>query len=272
MDVGCPTNSTSFGADSGSNSLFRSYAPRAEAWRNFPALGTQKQSRFDKAEVLPCHNRILDFRLTATDGRSGQDFEDIRVSVNAAAGPFEIISVATPITAGTVFAVDWEVAGTNLAPIFCDNVDIDLIDFAPGGGSYSVYPLATIPPGTIPNNGSALVAVSPADSQHLNARIRVKCSDNIFYDISDTDLTVSAVGTPVLMGDTNFTTRTYGNVAITGFSAPACGAIAECEIPDPGEPDSGGSANGDSSAVDFRWLLLLGGILLIARARRARSA
>jgi len=269
MDVGCPTNTTSFGTDNGSNPLFRSYQPRPEPWRNFPALGTQKQSRFDKAEVLSCHDRTLDFRLTATDGRSGQDFEDVRVSVSTAAGPFQITSVATPIVAGTDFAVVWDVAGTNLAPINCANVDIDLIDFAAGGGSYSVYSLGT----TITNNGSALVTVNPADSQHQNARIRVKCSDNIFYDLSDTDLTVTAVGTPVLMDDTAFTTRSYGNVAITGFSAPVCGAVVECEIPpDPGDPDFGGSGNGDSSAVDYRWLLLLGGFLVIARVRRARRA
>jgi hypothetical protein len=187
--------------------------------------------------------------------------------VSAAAGPFQITSIATPIIAGTDFAVDWDVAGTNLAPINCANVDIDLIDFAPDGGTYSIYQL-----GTRTNNGSALVKVDLANSQHLNARIRVKCSDNIFYDLSDTDLTVSAVGTPVLMNDTKFTSRSYGNAAITGFSAPACGAIVECEIPDPGGPDSGGSADFDSSAVDYRWLLLLGGILLIARVRRARSA
>ena len=78
MDAGCPTISTSFGTDNGSNALFRSYVPRGESWRNFPALGTQVQGRFDKAEVLPCQNRDLDFRLTARDGNSGQDTADVR--------------------------------------------------------------------------------------------------------------------------------------------------------------------------------------------------
>jgi hypothetical protein len=263
MDVGCPTNSTSFGTDNGSNPLFRSYAPRAEALRNFPALGTQKQSRFDKAEVLSCHDRTLDFRLTATDGRSGQDFEDVRVSVSTAAGPFEITSVAASIFAGTAFAVDWDVAGTNLAPINCANVDIDLIDFSADGATYSVYPL-----GTSPNDGSALVTVNPADSQHFNGRIRVKCSDNIFYDLSDTDLTVTPVIGSTLMDDTEFTTRTYGNIGLTGFSAPVCGAIVDCGLPPPPDEDDGGTKNGDASAFGPNWLLLLGGFLLFARKRR----
>jgi hypothetical protein len=266
MDVGCPTDTTSFGTDNGSNPLFRSYAPRAEARRNFPALGTQKQSRFDKAEVLSCHNRTLDFRLTATDGRSGQDFEDVRVSVSTAAGPFKITSVATPIIAGTDFAVVWDVAGTNLAPINCANVDIDLIDFTADGSRYSVYPL-----GTRTNNGSALVTVNPADSRHENVRIRVKCSDNIFYDLSNIDLTVGAATLPaVLMDDTEFTTRTYGNIAITGFSAPVCGAIVDCGLPPPsdGDEDDGGTKNGDASAFGLYWLLILGGLAALRRVCR----
>jgi len=263
MDAGCATDVASFGTDNGSNALFRSYAPRAEAWRNFPALGTQIQSRYDKAEVLPCLNRALDFRLTATDGRSGQDFEDVRVVVDATAGPFEITNVGTPIVAGTAFAVVWDVAGTNLAPVNCANVDIDLIDFSPGYGSYSVYPL-----GTRLNNGSTLVTVNPPNSEHMNARIRVKCSNNIFYDISDNDLTVTAVGMAVPMGDTEFTTRTYGDVAITGFVAPACGPVVDCSPP---PPDDNRTANGDASSIGYGWLLLLGGLAVLRRFRHRQG-
>ena len=261
IDAGCPTDAASFGTDIGSNALFRGYEPRADAWRNFPALGTQLQRRFDKAEVLPCHNRALDFRLTATDGRSGQDFEDVRVSVDAGAGPFEITNLdpAPPIVAGTAFPVNWDVAGTNLAPINCATVDIDLIDFSPGYGSYSRYPL-----GTRANTGSTLVTVNPANSQHMNARIRIKCSDNIFYDISDADLTVTAVGAPVAMGDTDFTTQFYANIGITGFTAPACGPIVDCSPP---PPDDDRTANGDASSFGYGWLLLLGGLAALRRTR-----
>ena len=186
------------------------------------------------------------------------------VSVSAAAGPFKITSVATPIIAGTDFAVVWDVAGTNLAPINCANVDIDLIDFAPSGGTYSIYPLATVL-----NNGSALVTVNPADSRHENVRIRVKCSDNIFYDLSDIDLTVSAAILPaVLMDDTEFTTRTYGNIAITGFSAPVCGAIVDCGLSPPTDGDGDGSKNGDASAFGLNWLLILGGLAALRRVCR----
>jgi len=264
MDAGCPTDAASFGTDNGSNPLFRSYAPRAESWRNFPALGTQIQSRYDKAEVLPCHDRTLDFRLTATDGRSGQDFEDVRVVVDTAAGPFEITSVATPIVAGAAFAVDWDVAGTNLAPVNCANVDIDLIAFAPGYSDYSVYPLATVA-----NSGNALVAINPATSSHPRARVRVKCSDNIFYDISDTDLTVTeGIGPAVTLGDTDFTTQFYADVAITGFTAPACGAIVDCSPPPPPPADDNDTSEYDASSFGYTWLLLLAGLAALRKIRR----
>lgn len=265
MDTGCPTDVASFGTDNGSNPLFRSHEPRAESWRNFPAMGTQLQSRFDKAEVLPCQDRVLDFRVTATDGRSGQDFEDMRVTVNASAGPFEITNLnpAPPIVAGTAFAVTWDVAGTNLAPISCSNVEIDLIDFAAGYGTYSVYPL-----GTRANTGSTMVTVNPANSQHANARIRVKCSNNVFYDLSEVDLAVTAVGAPVVMGDTDFTTRTYGNIATTGFTAPACGAVVNCSPP---PIVSSRDKNGDASAFELTWLLMLGGLAALRRVCRRQG-
>lgn len=266
MDAGCPTDVASFGTDNGSNPLFRSYAPRAESWRNFPALGTQIQSRYDKAEVLPCHDRTLDFRLTATDGRSGQDFEDIQVTVNAAAGPFEITNLnpAPPIVAGTAFTVNWDVAGTDLAPVNCANVDIDLIAFAPGYGSYSRYPL-----GSTLNDGNALVTINPPSANHPRARVRVKCSDNIFYDISDVDLSVTPVppADPPL-GDTDFTVRVYANSLITGFVAPACGAIVDCSPPPTG---SSGGKNGDASAFELTWLLMLGGLAALRRFRRRQG-
>jgi hypothetical protein len=267
MDVGCATDDASFGTDNGSNALFRSYAPRADSWRNYPALGTQVQSRFDKAEVLPCHARALDFRLTATDGRSGQDFEDVRVSVDAGAGPFEITNLdpAPPIVAGTAFAVNWDVAGTNAGtPTNCANVDIDLIAFSPGYADYSVYPLSTTA-----NNGSALVVINPATSTHPRARVRVKCSNNVFYDISDTDLTVTqGIGPATPLGDTDFTTRFYANNAITGFVAPACGAIVDC-TPPPAVDNR--RASGDASSFGYSWLLLLGGLAALRRILRRQG-
>ena len=265
MNTGCPTDATSFGTDNGSNPLFRSYAPRAESWRNFPALGTQIRRRYDKAEVLPCHDRALDFRLTVSDDRSGQDFEDVRVTVNNAAGPFEITNLdpAPPIFSGSAFTVDWDVAGTNLAPISCTNVDIDLLTFNLTYSRYSIHPLATVL-----NSGSALVNILPNTATHPRARVRVKCSDNIFYDVSDVDLVVTqGIGPGVTMDDDDFVARAFVNASTTSLSAPACGPIVDCS-----PPPTVDRRGGDASAFGHAWLLLLGGLAVVRRIRRAVRA
>ena len=272
MDAGCPTNAISFGTDTGFNGLFRSYEPRKNvSKRNFPALGTQLGGLFDDAEVIPCNDRDVNLRLTVRDGFSGRDSEDVRVTVRDTGEVFEITNLDTEFqiyATGTPLPVTWRVAGTDQAPINCSNVDIELLTISADGSSYSVHRLLTTA-----NDNSESVDIIPASSSHPRARIRVKCSDNIFYDISAADFSVdgTASGVGVFSDDEN--TTFYNNNGTTGLAAPACGAVVECQAPDDSDDsDSGGSANGDASAFDYRWLLLLCGGLLIARVRRTRSA
>ena len=265
MDAGCPTNSASLGTDNGSNALFRSYLPRDQSWRNFPALGTQVRGRFDKAEVLPCNNRDLDFRLTARDGKSGQDFEDVRVSVDKSAGPFEITNLGTAQTitsASGPVTVSWNVANTNLPPINCANVAIDLLTFSDTAPplpidpphTYSIHPLVA----STANVGIAAVNLIPLTKSHPSARIRVKCVNNIFYDISDADLEI--VGTdpkPDNFSDTDDVFYFPANMFLTDPVARACGAVVECATPPAPPVDSSGSKGGGSGAFDYLWLMIM---------------
>jgi len=265
MDAGCPTNSASLGTDNGSNALFRSYVPRGQSWRNFPALGTQVRGRFDKAEVLPCQNRELDFRLTARDGNSGQDIEDVRVSVEKSAGPFEItnLDIVQIIFAGTDFPVNWDVANTNLPPINCQNVDFDLVSFSADYSTYSIQPLVAA---SNLNDGSEIVRLNPASATHSRSRVRVKCSDNIFYDISDVDLIFSATMNPASdLSDTDFTTYSFENIFITDTVAPVCAAVVDCSAPIVANSKSSGRGSG---AVDTLWLLLMTGMIALVKLRR----
>ena len=272
MDVGCPTNSTSFGTDIGSNTLFRSYVPRDQTWRNFPALGTQVRGKFDKAEVLPCNNRDLNFRLTARDGSSGQDIEDVRVSVDKSAGPFEITNLKTPVTpiyAGTAFEVIWDPANTSLPPVNCLNVDFDLVSFSPDYARYSIYPLDAA---SNDNDGIEFVTLDPTianpiSAPHPRSRVRVKCSDNIFYDLSDTDLTIEGdmMSPDVALDDTAVAAYSFVTSAIaTATVAPACGVPVECAPP----ADSGRSAGRSSGAFDYLWLLMMTAIVALVKCYR----
>jgi hypothetical protein len=263
MDAGCPTDANSYGTDIGSNPLFRSYLPRDVARRNFPALGTQLQGFYDDAEVVPCNTRELNFRLTARDNFSGQGSADINISVADTGAAFEITNLNDGKTINTqqLINVNWRVAGTNVAPINCSKVDIHLLTFSDNYASYSEYPLEI----NIPNDGTETVnfPISLQAKSHPRARIRVKCSDNIFYDISDASFAV--VGTTAeLIGDTDNLTF-FNNNGTTGTVAPACGAVVQC---DSGSDGTNASSGGGSGALDYRWLLFMAGLLMLA-ARRA---
>ncbi|MCP4334783.1 MAG: hypothetical protein GY785_19175 [Gammaproteobacteria bacterium] len=269
MDAGCPTNAKSYGTDTGYNALFRSYLPRNVPKRHFPALGTQLQGLYDDAEVVPCNTRDVNLRLTVRDDLSGVGSANVRVSVQNTGATFEILNLATPqtIVDGAVFDVTWRVAGTDQPPISCANVDIDLLTFADGYASYSVYPLLMTP--TL-NNGSASVSI-PKEKSHPRARIRVKCSNNVFYDISSVDLVIDGTDPDPLTGNFSDTETPvfFNNSGSTGPVAPACGAVVHCNNTADSSFDSGWGDSGRSSgAVDYQWLLLLTGIFLLSCIRR----
>jgi hypothetical protein len=276
MDAGCPTDAASFGTDNGSNALFRSYIPRSESMRNFPALGTQVRGRFDQAEVLPCNNRDLNFRLTARDGNSGQAVEDVRVSVSNSAGPFEITNLDStqPIFAGTAFAVNWDVADTNLRPINCLNVEFDLISFSDNYSKYSIHPLAA---DSSENDGNELVTFNPdpaiiavpETATHSRSRVRVKCSDNIFYDISDVNLTVTAtMAPPVNLDDNDIIAYSFANFFITEPVARACGAVVDCTPLPVAPPVESSGSKGGGGALDYLWLLMMTGMIAAVKLFR----
>ncbi|MDH3449774.1 MAG: M12 family metallo-peptidase [Gammaproteobacteria bacterium] len=262
MNTGCPTDFSSFGTDIGSNPLFRSRAPRAQARRNFPALGTQLENMFDKAEVMPCHDRELNFRLTALDGNSGQDTEDISITITTSAGPFRITSPNTPtlLPAGLPFDVVWDVAGTRLAPVSCDTVDIDLLAFSAGHVSYAPHFL-----GAFDNTGNASVIVNPPSAAHFPVRIRVKCSSSIFYDVSDADMSLqqSTMGMPTTLDSSLFATETSANPDLLVAVAPVCGPVVDCTSSLPPV-----SSERDSSSIDLLWLLVLSGLVSLIKIYR----
>ena len=221
MDAGTPTNSNTFGSDLGDNSLFRSYEPRAVSFRNFPTLGTQLNNASDDAEVLPTSARDLNLRLTVRDGNSGQVTDEVRVSVTTTSGPFRVTSHTVPSNIAPItgqITVNWNPANTTAAPVNCANVDIDLLTFNAGCTSYSVQQMVN--PGPYPNDGEQLVTLP--DISNAISRIRVKCSDNIFYDISDANLNITGTA-PIMIYDNTVFSNPGGTV---NTMAQICPAVA----------------------------------------------
>ncbi len=174
------------GIDTGSGPIFRSFPATTNSVRTFPALITLINNTAPaKGSVLPSTNRTLTFRLTVRDGKGGVVNDDANVAVTTNAGPFEVTSPNTPLNwiGNTIQQVQWDVANTNNFPVNCDNVDIL---FSDDNG----FTFPTVLLNSAPNDGSASVLVPNADVNQ--ARIKVACSDNVFFDMNDESFSITA--------------------------------------------------------------------------------
>ncbi len=187
VNIGHATNIDSFGTDITNNPLMRSYLPRSTRSRYFPRLEAVLSDSNNKAETLPTRDRSLKFRASVRDGRGGMDSDDVTIIANSAAGPFRVTSHGNPasLSGGDTQTVNWSVANTDKPPVNCTNVDIDLLMLDARKENYCVAQLA----GDVPNTGSATVALPNLSA--ANARLRVSCSNNIFYALSGTDLEIT---------------------------------------------------------------------------------
>lgn len=171
---------------------FRSYLPNKAPVRYFPNMTTVLAgSLFTAAtelnvEYLPSVARTLNFRLTVRDNKTGagaNTYDDMKVTVSSAAGPFKVTVPNTAVTyaGNSSQTVTWDVASSTEAPVSCANVDI-LIS-TDGGTTWS--PLAT----STANDGSEVVLLPNLDT--TAARIMVKANGNIFFDVSDANFTIT---------------------------------------------------------------------------------
>jgi subtilisin-like proprotein convertase family protein len=176
----------------GDDPLFRSFAPVNTGQRYFPTITNIINNSTTIGELLPSYARTLNFRLTARDNRTGGGgvcFDEIAVAVDANAGPFIVTSPNTAViwSTGTFQTVTWDVAKTNLAPINCANVTIELS--TDGGLTYPATLLASTP-----NDGTAEIIVP--DNATTTARIRVRAAGNVFFDISNINFTIQKTTKP----------------------------------------------------------------------------
>ena len=131
-------------------------------------------------------DRTLNLRLTARDGRlggGGIGRADTKLTLAEDTGPFLVTSHAAPATlpAGSVQPVTWDVAGTDVAPISATQVTIRL---STDGGVTYPHVLAQ---GTA-NDGSQPVTLPIVNT--TKARIKVEAVGNVFFDVSEADLTI----------------------------------------------------------------------------------
>ena len=176
-----PQNTSVFGP------MFRSDDPLSSPDRYMPAITTviigQTQSLW---EVVPSVGRTMNFRYTVRDnvaGGASSASDNMVVTTDGVSGPFVVTSQSTATTWQTQSfeTITWDVAGSDLAPVNCANVDV--LFSTNGGLTYSIVVASAIP-----NNGSASVYVPSVNT--TSGRFMIICSDNIFYDINGGVITV----------------------------------------------------------------------------------
>lgn len=175
-----PTSSNSVGP------MFRSEAPTSSNTRYLPNLTDLLNNVSPTWEVLPSVDRTLNFRFTVRDNHQGggcTEEDDVVISVEGDAGPFQITYPNTAViwSALSNQTVTWDVNSTNVAPVNSPNVDILLS--TDGGLTYPII-LAS----GVSNDGSHSISVP--NNQTSTARIMVRGTNHIFFDLSNQNFTI----------------------------------------------------------------------------------
>ncbi|HHQ4579465.1 TPA: reprolysin-like metallopeptidase [Aeromonas hydrophila] len=185
IDLGTESSSPATMVDDGSRPLFRFVSPTSSPERILPSLPSLLSGTLAKGEAWPTTNRDLNFRLTVRDGKGGVASDDMKVQVVNTGSAFRLTApLGVALTPGASQAVSWDVAGTTLATISCSKVDLFITQNE--GTSWSNLAVSQ------PNSGAATVTL-PADLASA-ARLKVACSDNIFFAISPAKLPVVQSG------------------------------------------------------------------------------
>lgn len=173
-------------ATSGPN--FRSLSPSASPNRYMPPLANVVAGNLAPTwEVLPTVARTMNFAFTVRDNRTpngGQTKRDDMVVTVANVGPFLVTSPNTAVSyvGNTSQTVTWDVAGTTGNGINCANVDILLS--TNGGLTFTTTLLANTP-----NDGTQSVVIP--NTPGTTNRIMIMGSNHIFYDVSNTNFTIT---------------------------------------------------------------------------------
>lgn len=164
---------------------FRSRTPSSSPVRYFPPLNNVMLNNLTpNYEVISSVARNYTFALTVRDNQSpngGQTNRDDMVVTVANTGPFQVTSPSAAVTweAGSNQTITWDVAGTT-----ANGINTPYVNIYQGNTAGFTTLLAS----KVPNDGSETITVPTTTS---SARIMVAGYDNIFYDLSNANHTIS---------------------------------------------------------------------------------
>lgn len=198
FDLGTASSSPSTMIDDGSRPLFRFFEPNSSENRYLPRLSDVVDGSTILGESYATTNRDLNFRFSVRDGQGGVAYDDMRVIVTNSAGPLRVIEPSSGAfwTSGDSETLTWDVANTDLAPINCSQVDILLS--SDGGVNFNIELLSNTA-----NDGESQVTVPAVSSDRV--RVMLRCSDNIFFALSEANTEIENTQNntaPVAVNDT----------------------------------------------------------------------
>jgi hypothetical protein len=214
-DLGTASTSVATAStDDGSRPLFRSYAPTTSGLRYFPSMTyvlnnanvppttyACSSGTCLTGETLPTTSRPMHYYATIRDNRSGGggiNTAAITVTSTTAAGPFVVTApnTALSLSGGAAQVVTWNVASTTASPVSVANVRILL---STDGGTTFGTELAA----STANDGSESVTLPNITT--TTARIKVEAVGNIFFDVSNTNFSITTslfTDNPLVAGTT----------------------------------------------------------------------
>lgn len=265
LDTGSLANVTDPQVAGDNFPLFRSILPSTGgATRYFPRLsylGGSPTTTTNLSERLPTVSRLLNFKCTVRDYHAGAgaaynatasgivggvtESSLVTLTVSAAnSTPFAVLAPNTGAkwVAGSTQTVSWNGVGTKSSAVNCQTVNIRLS--TDGGATYPTVLAAGVP--NADGTGSASVTV-PAGLNTTAARVMVEAADNYFFDISDSNFTITTgpvatslspasgpVGTVVTITGDNFGTAaadlSVTFTSLTGTVAATINSVTNTSI------------------------------------------
>ena len=170
--------------DTGNNAYIRSRPKSTSPVRYIPRRSDLANGISVKGEHLVATDRKMEFYVTARDGKGGTNFDNMNVTFVGTGRPFSITSHrnAETLIKGASTRIEWDVAGTDDAPISCAKVNIWLIQ--PSGNDIKLIETA--------NDGQEQVMIPTNSPDFENGRVLINCSSNIFFNISTGSLKVTS--------------------------------------------------------------------------------
>ena len=165
-------------APSGSQPIFRSFSPSTSSTRVFPRMQDLLSGTNTIGEILPTYARDLTFRLTVRDNRAGSggvSYDQMSFEVVDNDG-FSVNNISENWEYGNTYNVSWNPNETNEEPVNCSTLDIYL---SVDGGDFDLLIAEGV------SNEIASTDIICPNITSNNARIKIKASDNIFFNISN---------------------------------------------------------------------------------------